>query len=162
MSSWVKSLTSGAAGAVALTLLHELARRRIPYAPRMDVVAMRGLVRMLPAVRERRLRSRDLHRVALIGDLVSNSLYYAAVAARTPKATWTRAAALGVAAGAGALLLPQPMGLGAPPNSHIRRNQAMTMAWYVAGAFIAAAVATAMPNDLYRTADPGTGLRLPA
>lgn len=150
MNTWVRSLTSGAAGAVALTSLHELARRRVPYAPRMDVVAMRGLIRLVPPLRQRRVRSRDLHRFALVGDLVSNSLYYAAIPARTSNDTWRRAAALGIAAGAGALLLPQPMGLGTPPHSYVRANQVMTMAWYLAGALMAAGVATAMSSGRQR------------
>lgn len=141
----MRSLASGASGAFALTMLHELARRRIRYAPRMDVVAMRGLSRVVPPLR--RVRSGDLHKLALLGDLVSNSLYYAAIAARTPAATWTRAATMGVAAGAGALLLPEPMGLGPPPDSQFRRNRAMTVAWYLAGAAVAAAVANMTPED---------------
>jgi hypothetical protein len=144
MTTWMTSITSGVAGAASLTLLHELARRRLPYAPRMDLVAMRGLRRLVPGLREPNVRSKQLHTLALAGDLVSNSVYYAAVAAPTARATWTRAAVLGTAAGAGALLLPEPMGLGTPPHSEDRRNQLMTVTWYLAGALAAAAVATAM------------------
>ena len=155
MSNWVRPLASGAVGAVALTLLHEFARRRIRYAPRMDVVAMRGLVRAVPPLRQRRVRSSELHRLALAGDLVANALYYSAIAAPTAAATWSRAAILGTAAGAGALLLPEPLGLGTPPDSHARRNQAMTIAWYVAGALTSAAVATWWPHGgRFRTEPP--------
>jgi hypothetical protein len=73
---------------------------------------------------------------------VSNSVYYAAVAAPTRRATWTRAVVLGAAAGIGALLLPEPMGLGPPPHSEHRGNQLMTLTWYLAGALTAAAVAS--------------------
>ena len=142
----MKRLTSGAIGAVALTALHELARRRLPTAPRMDLVGMRALRRLAPSLREPNLRSRDLHNLTLAGDLVSNSIYYAGIPARTPTATWARAAVLGTAAGFGALLLPEPMGLGPPPHSDIRSNQVMTIAWYVAGALATAAAATVM-ND---------------
>jgi hypothetical protein len=141
-----KRLISGAVGAVALTALHELARRRLPTAPRMDLVGMRALRRLAPPLREPNLRTRDLHSVTLAGDLVSNSIYYAGIPASTPSATWTRAAVLGVAAGLGALLLPEPMGLGPPPHSNFRSNQVMTVAWYVAGALATAAAATAMPD----------------
>jgi hypothetical protein len=139
MTGLARSLTSGVAGALALTMIHETGRRLVPHAPRMDEVAMRGLRKVLPG------RQRDpvrLHRLALAGDLVSNSVYYSAVAAPTRKATWTRAAALGTAAGFGALLLPERMGLGVPPNAERRTNQFMTVAWYLAGALAAAFVAT--------------------
>ena len=144
MATWMTSVASGVAGAASLTALHELARRRLPYAPRMDLVAMHGLRRLVPALREPNVPSKQLHNVALLGDLLSNSVYYAAVAAPTARATWTRAAVLGTAAGIGALLLPEPMGLGTPPHSEDRRNQLMTVAWYLAGALTAAAVATAI------------------
>jgi hypothetical protein len=127
------------AGAVALTTIHETGRRVLTHAPRMDEVAMRGLRRLLPGKQRDPVR---LHRLALAGDLVSNAVYYSAIAAPTRKATWTRAVALGTAAGFGALLLPERIGLGVPPNAERRANQFMTVAWYLSGALAAAFVAT--------------------
>jgi hypothetical protein len=144
MTSMNTRLTSGAIGAVALTALHELARRRVTTAPRMDLMGMRALRRMAPQLREAQVSSGKLHTAALVGDLVCNSLYYAAIPGRTHVATWLRATALGVAAGVGALLLPERMGLGPPPHSDRRSNQAMTVAWYAVGAAATAAVATAL------------------
>ena len=141
MSGYLRCLVSGAAGALTLTALHELVRRRIDYAPRMDLVATRGLRRLLPDEAVARLGVPGLRRLALLGDLVSNSIYYAAIPAGTATATWRRAMTLGAAAGAGALVLPAPMGLGSPPNSDVRANQVMTMAWYLGGAIAAGAVA---------------------
>jgi hypothetical protein len=107
----------------------------------MDEVAMRGLRRVLP---RRQRDPRRLHQLALGGDLVSNSLYYSAIAAPTAQETWTRAVALGTAAGVGALLLPERLGLGTPQHSEHRSNQVMTIGWYLAGALAAAFVATRM------------------
>jgi hypothetical protein len=136
-----RSLMGGVAGALALTAVHEVGRRLLTHAPRMDEVAMRGLRRILPRGQR---DPRRLHQLALGGDLVSNSLYYSAIAAPTSKATWTRAVVLGTAAGVGALLLPERLGLGAPQNSEHRANQFMTIGWYLAGALAAAFVATRM------------------
>lgn len=144
--SWLSSLMSGAAGAVALTAIHELGRRQLPYAPRMDVLGMRALRRM-PAFEHERPRSSRLRAWALAADLVANTIYYAAVPAKTSARTWSRAAALGLGAGVGALLLPEPMGLGTPPQSEKRANQAMTVAWYVLGALVAAAAANGIRHD---------------
>jgi hypothetical protein len=144
MTQLTRSLASGAVGAVALTALHELGRRNVANAPRMDLMGMRALRRMAPRLNEPHMPSARLHAIALAGDLVCNSLYYAAVPARTPALTWTRAAVLGLAAGFGALILPEPMGLGPPPHSDRRSNQAMTVAWYVAGAAATAVAATAV------------------
>ena len=141
MTRFMRSAGSGAAGALVLTLLHELVRRRINTAPRMDIVAMRGLRRLIPASQQERIGADNLFRLALVGDLVANAIYYSAVPTRTSAATLMRAAALGGAAGLGALVLPERVGLGAPPHSHTHANRAMTIAWYLAGALAAAAAA---------------------
>jgi hypothetical protein len=134
-----RSLASGLAGALALTAIHQMALRHLDYAPRMDVVAMRALDRILPGHFH---HSRRLHRLALAGDLVGNSLYYSVVPAATRAATWMRAAALGTIAGLGALVLPARIGLGEPPYSRYRANRMMTVAWYLAGGAAAALAAT--------------------
>lgn len=143
MRAWLRSLASGAIGATALTAVHELGRARLPYAPRMDVLGMRALRRM-PLFEHERPRSSRLRRWALVGDLLANSLYYASIPAATRRATWVRGAALGVAAGVGALALPTRLGLGEAPDAHRRANQAMTVAWYLVGAMAAAAAANGM------------------
>jgi hypothetical protein len=144
--SWLTSLTSGAAGAVALTAIHELGRRQLPYAPRMDVLGMRALRRYVPAFEHERPRSARLHRWALAGDLLANAIYYAAVPGRTRAQTWSRATALGLSAGIGALLVPAPIGLGDPPHADRPANQVMTVAWYVAGALAAALAANGLQH----------------
>lgn len=149
-----RSLASGTAGALALTALHELVRRRVDYAPRMDVVAMRGLFRVLPGERH---DPRRLHQLALAGDLLSNSLYYSIIAAPTRGETWMRAAILGTAAGLGALLLPERMGLGEPPHVEHRANRFMTIAWYMAGAAAAALAANLMAGEPSRAGDGDFG-----
>ena len=147
-----RSLVSGAAGALALTAIHDYARRHVYYAPRMDVVAMRGLDRALPGNYH---HSRRLYRLALAGDLVANSLYYSVVPGATAAATWMRAAVLGTVAGLGALLLPGRMGLGEPPYSRYRMNRVMTIAWYLAGG-AAAAMAAILIGDEESNSIPGS------
>ena len=144
LSRPVRCLTSGAIGAVVLTTIHEKARRLDPDAPRMDLVAMRALRQMLRAAGARVPPRPQVHRLALAGDLIANSLYYSAVSAGSPAQTWLRGVVLGAAAGAGALALPPWLGLGHPPKSDRPRNQVMTVAWYLAGALAAAAAANAM------------------
>jgi len=126
----------------------------------MDVVAMRGLDRVLPGNYH---FSRRLQRLALAGDLVANSLYYSVVPGATTAATWMRAAVLGTVGGVGALLLPERMGLGQPPYSRYRMNQVMTIAWYIAGAAAAAIAATLLGDEtagrtlVSQDHDPGLG-----
>ena len=64
------------------------------------------------------------------------------IAAPTRKATWTRAAVLGTAAGLCAVFLSDRLGLSVPQHSHRRATQFMTVGWYLAGALAAAFIAT--------------------
>lgn len=88
--------------------------------------------------------SDQLHRITLAGDLIINSLYYSAVSASTEAATWRRGVVLGAFAGAGALMLPERMGLGTPPHIESSRNKILTVTWYLVGGVAAAAAANAM------------------
>jgi hypothetical protein len=137
-------MVSGAVGAGVLTAVHELGRRIRPDAPRMDIVGMRALARSIAGAGAEPPGAQRLHGLTLAGDLVANSLYYAAVPASSRGATWGRAVILGLAAGIGALVVPRPLGLGDPPRSGELANQVMTVAWYVAGAVAAALAADAM------------------
>jgi hypothetical protein len=130
------SLISGAAGAVALTAVHQAARAMTDAAPRMDVVGMRALARGITAAGGDTPRSSDrLYLATLAGDLISNSAYYSLAT------SYTRGAAMGLLAGLGALFLPERLGLGTPPKSERLSNQVMTVAWYVVGGLAAAATA---------------------
>lgn len=139
------AMIAGAAGAVALTAVHQAALAVTDRAPRMDVVGMRALARGtghsgmadesgdLDAS-----RNPGLYAATLCGDLLANSAYYALAT------TWTRGAALGILAGVGALVLPRRMGLGDPPHSDQLSNKVMTVAWYTLGGLVAAATAQAL------------------
>jgi hypothetical protein len=137
---WSSALAAGVCGAVALTAVHQLARRVSDDAPRMDVLGERAIARTVHAAGGTLPMPRTLHRWALAGDLVANSAYYSLVACGRDAHLWTRGVAMGLAAGAGALVLPRRIGLGDPPRSQHIPNQIMTVAWYVIGGLAAAAV----------------------
>lgn len=75
----LKALGSGLVGACALTLIHETARRYIRDAPRMDVVGMRAIAKTMRAVDVE--PPTPLHEAAIVGDIVSNSLFYSLIGA---------------------------------------------------------------------------------
>jgi hypothetical protein len=136
------ALISGAAGAAALTAVHQAARDSIPHAPRMDVLGMRALARGSRHAGMRPPSGRRLYETTLAGDLVANSLYYALVAkSRHPMRAGL---ALGAAAGVGAVLLPPVLGLGRAPHADAPSNWAMTVAWYTIGGLVAGAVQQAI------------------
>jgi hypothetical protein len=145
MHAGFRSLLAGTAGAMALTGIHQLARGITSRAPRMDVLGMRAIERVRHTFDPNApLESYDTRqRQALAGDLLANSAYYSLVGVGDPAGAWSRGAGLGLAAGLGALYLPQRIGLGAPPHSHDVANQMMTVAWYLIGGLAAASVVSA-------------------
>ncbi len=133
----LQALASGAVGACVLTLLNESVRRLYPHAPRMEVMGMRAIARSMRAMDQVPPSGDWLYRLALAGDLASNSLYYSLVG--TGDRTWLRGALLGLSAGLGAVLLPRPLGLGRQPREDFPTTHVMTVGWYLAGGLAAAA-----------------------
>ena len=138
MHVW-KALGSGLVGASVLTLVHETARHYIPEAPRMDVLGMRAFERVMRGAKLEPPKPDTLHTVTLAGDIVSNGLFYSLVGLGGRQGVWLRGILLGLAAGIGALVLPGPLGLGTAPRNQTNATRAMTVAWYAAGALVAAA-----------------------
>ena len=135
------ALAGGATGALALTAIHESARHLIADPPRMDVVGMRAVAAGFRYAGRTPPHPTRLFAITMAGDLLSNATYYTAIAAGRDPAVWTRAVVLGLAAGIGAVVLPEPLGLGTPPHAERRRTRVLTVTWYLAGALAAAAAA---------------------
>jgi hypothetical protein len=135
-----QALISGAAGAVALNILHETARRIVPHAPRMDVIGMRALARSLRGLDQEVPPHDELFSWTLVGDLASNAVYYSLVGLGDEDGIWFRGAALGAAAGVGGAFLPPRIGLGRQPDE-TPATQVMTITWYLVGGIVAAIVA---------------------
>jgi hypothetical protein len=143
--SLFKALGSGLAGALALTVLHETARRILPDAPRADILGMRAIEKALVQQGETPPPDDQLHRLALAGDIAANTLYYSLVGLGG-KESWLAGPALGALAGIGAITLPGPLGLGEAPTERTPQTQAMTVLWYTAGGLVAA-LAYGLLND---------------
>lgn len=126
-------------GAGAITLIHESVKNIVPKAPRMDLVGMEALSRLMIGSGKMPPAPKKLYASALVGDLVSNALYYSAAGIGSSRSVWVRGAALGVAAGLGALLVPQRVGLLSAPAYRSKASQGMTFGLYVIGGIVAAA-----------------------
>ena len=134
------SLAAGLAGAVAVTVLHEAARRVVSKPPRMDTLGRRGIARTLHAVGVEPPRGEKLQAFALAGDLASNGVMYALVGLASPALAPIAGATIGALAGAGAVVLPPVLDLGPGPDKLAKRTQAMTVAWYTFGGLVAGEV----------------------
>jgi hypothetical protein len=133
----LQAINSGLVGAYVLTLIHESARRAIPDAPRMDILGMRAIDRSMRKLNLEPPSEDRLHTLALVGDIVSNSLYYSMVGSGRPEGAVVRGALLGLAAGVGAVVLPEHLGLGEKPSGRTEATKVMTVGWYVVGGIAA-------------------------
>jgi hypothetical protein len=133
-------LAGGLAGACAVTLIHETVKRVVPEPPRMDLLGMNAISKGLKRAGMKTPDSRALFVWALTGDIVSNALYYSLAGIGNGKNIWVRGALLGLAAGAGAVLLPRPLGLNEKYSNRTIATKLMTVGLYVAGALVTTAV----------------------
>lgn len=142
-----QALISGLVGASSLTLLHELARRFIPHAPRADVLGMRAIAQGLRSGNQPSPPRTQLYWLALIGDLLSNALYYSLVGVGNRRHTWRRGVLLGSGAGLGTAFLPRFLGLGRQPGQATPATQLMTIAWYLIGGLASAATSQQLTSE---------------
>lgn len=143
MDNTVKSLGSGLFGALALNVINEVARQYIPGAPRLDIVGKKGLAKAFEKSGATPPQGENLYWGALVGDVVSNALYYSLVGTNKGKNAWQKGAILGLASGVSTLILPRFFGAGQAVNRK-PQTQAMTVAWYVLGGLAAALAVRAL------------------
>ncbi len=136
MNALLKAAAAGAVGAIATNVAHELTRRLVPNAPRVDVLGMQALAKGLTATTGSTPTGADLYRSTLVGDLLSNSAYFSAVGFGGGNAVAV-GLGLGVLAGLGAVVLPPRMGLDEKPTARTPATEAMTVALYTAGGLAA-------------------------
>lgn len=151
--SALQAVGSGTAGALALTVLHESARRMHRDAPRMDVLGKRVIVKGLRRMGRRPPKPRPLHRITLLGDIAANSLYYSLVGAGRGPGVWIRGSLLGLLAGIGGVFLPGKLKLGRRPSARTTRTKWMTVIWYLTGGMAAAAVSSLLSRFMQDTGE---------
>jgi hypothetical protein len=135
MNSIANAAAAGICGAITTNALHELTRRTIPDAPRVDVLGMQALAKMLDSAGANVPKGRSLYNATLAADIVSNGAYFSGVAAgRNAVLTGF---VLGLTAGIGAVLLPKPMGLAAEPTARTGVTAVLTTLLYTAGGLAA-------------------------
>jgi short-subunit dehydrogenase len=138
MNGLTKALVAGAAGALTTNVLHELLRRGMrPDTPRVDLLGMQAVAKVLAALELPRLTGKALYRVTLGADLAFNSLSFALIGAAPADRSITAGAAFGLAAGLGAVMLPKRLGLDDQPTNRSTFTQVTTVALYALGGLAA-------------------------
>jgi hypothetical protein len=137
MNRLMGALVAGVTGSLSLVLANELTRRVSPRTPRLDLLGERGLKRSFERLGRRPPRGDALRALALVGDLMANSLLYALLVGESRR-PWRRGALGGLGAGLSALMLPSLAGLG-PASERCAETRPRTVGWYVAGGLAASA-----------------------
>jgi hypothetical protein len=130
----------GLAGAIALTLIHEGLRRINPKAPRMDLLGMNALSNLIKGAGKEPPAKDKLYGWTMAGDVLSNSLYYSLTGVGHKKGALLRGGLIGLAAGAGAVLLPRPLGLNEAYSNRSTQTKLLTVGLYIAGGLVSAGV----------------------
>lgn len=123
-----KGLIAGAAGAIVLTGLHEMAHLSLAEAPKLDELGMRTL-------------GTD---AAMGVDLASNTMFFSAVGTFGANVAPVTGVLLGLAAGVGSVMLPEPLGLGDDTTGDSREKQFLSAGMYIAGGLVAGLVYRAL------------------
>jgi hypothetical protein len=129
-------------GADDLALTVQQYRRRRPH----EGGRMQALAHLLRAGGASPPAGRALYNWTLAGDLASNAAYFGAVGAGSRERSVALGAALGIAAGAGAVLLPPYLGLSGATTGRTSATAALTVALYTAGGLVAGTIYRALPD----------------
>jgi hypothetical protein len=142
--SKVHNLLAGLGGAIALNVLHEALKKTDDDMPRVDILGEEVLEKSLDYF-DAEIHDKDtLYGATLAGDILSNALYYSAIGAGDSKYIWPRAVAIGLAAGVGAITLPEPLGLNDKPVARTNKTKALTIGYYVVGALVTGCIVQAL------------------
>jgi NAD(P)-dependent dehydrogenase (short-subunit alcohol dehydrogenase family) len=131
------AVVSGAVGALATNILHESLRRVRSDAPRVDLLGMQALAKMLALLEVPIPKGKALYGLTAMADLASNSAYFALVGAAPAKDSIVAGLTIGVAAGLGATALPAPLGLATQTTNRTFFTRIASVALYTAGGFVA-------------------------
>lgn len=134
------AIEGGITGATTLTILHEIVRKLDRDAPRMDEVGKEALGKLFKKLKLDVPDDDKLHLLATGTELISNGLFYSLAGAAGKNNVILRGIFLGLTAGIAAVVLPRQLGLNETASNRNTKTQVMTVAWYMIGGIVAAAV----------------------
>lgn len=135
------AIEGGITGATTLTILHEIVRKLDPDAPRMDELGMQALAKGFKKLNLDVPDKDNLYLLTTAFELLSNGLFYTLAGAGNKNNVLLRGTVLGLLAGIGAVVLPSKLGLYEDASNRTPKTKVMTIAWYLIGGVVAAAVA---------------------
>jgi len=134
------SLAGGLAGAITVTLLHEVIRKIDPSAPRLDLVGEKATEKLIQKAGKTPPVGNKLYATSLAGSLLANTLSYslAGISGKRPLSVGT---IMGATMGLSAVTMPNKLGLNGHHVANESKKKWMTIVLYIAGGLVASAVA---------------------
>lgn len=131
-----QNFIAGFVGALVLTILHEYIRKRYKDIPRIDQLGKQAVSKSAKFFRLSPPTGKKLHKTTLVGDLISNTLYYSLIGWGGNKGLAAKALGSGLAAGIGAVKAPKHLKLDNAPVASSRKKAMLTIAYYLTGAIV--------------------------
>ncbi len=138
MQKTLSNFIGGLSGAIALNVLHQVVKSMDSDAPRVDLIGEQAVTKGVNKVHLPPPKGKALFATTLAGDLLSNTLYYSGIGLAPRKNLIIAGVGTGLAAGLGAIWLPNKMGLNDEPVTKTKKTKGLTIAWYVIGGVVAA------------------------
>jgi len=135
------ALTAGLAGAVVLTVTHQLLHKISNKAPRMDLMGEEALLKISNKA-DLSIPADKLYNTTMAGDIIGNAIYYAIGTAGKPKHATVRGTLFGLAAGIGGVILPKHIGLTNAYSNRTFITRLLTIAIYTLGGMVSGKVAS--------------------
>ena len=134
---------AGLAGAVVLTVTHQVLKKLVVDAPRMDLLGKEALQKDADKTGTK-LPEKNLYNITMAADIASNTLYYALAAMGKSKNATLRSGLLGLAAGIGGVMLPKRLRLTNAYSDRTLTTRLLTMAIYSLGGLVSGKIASAL------------------
>jgi hypothetical protein len=132
----MNAISGGAIGAVTTNVLHEITRRMTVEAPRVDLLGMQALAKII-ATRSAPPTGSTLYVATFAGDLAANTVYFATIGLLPRRYAPLNGLLLGALAGIGAVVLPKPLKLAEVTTARTNTTKLLTVALYTAGGLAA-------------------------
>ena len=139
----IHAVGAGLAGAVVLTITHQVLHRIFKDAPRMDLMGEEAVTKIADKTGTD-LPKKNLHNITMAGDIVANTLYYTLAAIGKSKSATVRGGVLGLLAGIGGVVLPKHLRLKNAYSNRTPATRLMTTAIYTLGGFVSGKVLKAL------------------
>lgn len=136
---------AGLAGAVVLTVSHQLLHKIFKDAPRMDLMGEEAVAKVADKTGID-VPGKNLYNIAMAGDIISNTLYYTLAAIGKSKAATVRGGILGLLAGIGGVALPKHLRLTNAYSDRTLSTRLMTTAIYTLGGLVSGRVLKALSS----------------